>query len=162
MEDLKDQIARHHDNFYLTNSKNPRYSYKILWYRHDFKSCKVDILLPGILDIPPIPVDKIVTMEDLPVMPFLPLFYLKVQGWWHHKQAFMKPHLQRKVPQDVRDIKELLRLVKQQRFVFEGNGVEWLPQWFFEKARMHVSEYSKVYPQTRREWATLLGGNSRG
>nr|GAT54553.1 predicted protein [Mycena chlorophos] len=78
-------------NFYTVPSKDPRATYRVLWYRLGLRrSCKVDVLLPGVMNIPSVPTKRIVREKqrgDLPLMPFLPLLLLKFQAWQDHGEA---------------------------------------------------------------------------
>jgi len=68
--DIKDLIASTDDQFYLVPAANPQDTYHVLWYSipdADERACKVDILIPGILSIPEIPIQKIVYQDRSPI-----------------------------------------------------------------------------------------------
>lgn len=71
-------------NFYTVASKDPRATYRVLWYRLGYsRSCKVDVLMPGIMNIPPVPAARIAyrrSRSELPLISFLPLLLLKLQA----------------------------------------------------------------------------------
>lgn len=100
-------------NFYTVASKDPRATYRVLWYRLGYsRSCKVDVLMPGIMNIPPVPAARIAyrrSRSELPLIPFLPLLLLKLQAWMDHGEAD-KFYLRVKQYVDVQDIGDLLEL----------------------------------------------------
>ncbi|KAF4575390.1 hypothetical protein EYR40_004865 [Pleurotus pulmonarius] len=120
-EEIKRSLAVKDPGFTLVASKNPYATYKVLWYEippsssspyAPRRSCKVDILVPGIMNIPNVPRGHTVATtsgewKGLPLMPFIPLLMLKLQAWMDHRQAD-KQYLRDKQHTDVRDIGELL------------------------------------------------------
>jgi len=138
------------------NSQTPFTAYEVLWRRTGIlPRCKIDILAPGTLNIPNVPVGcvikKPIASHDLPVMPFIPLLYLKVQGWAHHRVA-NKKNLRAKVTLDYVDIQELLRIAKENGYKRKIGGrqiveLNWMPRSFVEIAKQHVKLYTTAYPE---------------
>ncbi|KAK2464620.1 hypothetical protein APHAL10511_003313 [Amanita phalloides] len=151
-EEIKRKIVAVDSNFYLTRSKNPANTFRILWYRVRLKvSCKVDILLPGLLNIPPIPPDLVEVRDDLPVMPFLPLLLLKVQGWVDHMKD-NRSHMKKKIPEDFRDIDGLLGMVNDTHCL-TANG--WLPATFIDIECEHVKTFVAEREYTKEKWKAI-------
>ncbi|KAF8330959.1 hypothetical protein F5887DRAFT_999651 [Amanita rubescens] len=156
-ERLKREIVARDPNFYLVNAQTPFATYKVLWRRTGtiLGRCKIDILAIGTLDIPNVPVERVIrkpiASRNLPVMPFIPLLYLKVQGWVHHRVADKK-HIRAKVTQDYSDIQELLRIAKEKGHKRKIGGrqiveLNWMPRSFVEIAKQHVRLYTAAYPE---------------
>ncbi|KAJ3720070.1 hypothetical protein C8R42DRAFT_108613 [Lentinula raphanica] len=127
-EQLKYILVRYDSRFYLIDSKDPNATYRVLWFRLTgyHRSCKVDLLLPGIMNIPSVEPARIVRVGDIvgapagsilfrdyPLMPFLPLLLLKLQAWQDHGES-PKLFVREKQQMDVRDIRELLQLAEDQ------------------------------------------------
>ncbi|KAI0803200.1 hypothetical protein BC629DRAFT_1438256 [Irpex lacteus] len=104
-ERLKAMLVARDPTFYLRPAKTFGATYKVLWARIGYSyaqsdACKVDILTPGIMNIPDVPREHIVTIDGFPVMPMIPLLLLKLQAWTDHRAA-TKPYLHDKQYQDV-------------------------------------------------------------
>ncbi|KAK0191828.1 hypothetical protein F5146DRAFT_482818 [Armillaria mellea] len=159
-EELKRRVVAANTSFYLIASKDPFATYKVLWYRLPGyrRSCKVDLLFPGIMNIPPVPPESIVyrrhpsDYQTLPLMPFIPLLLLKLQAWMDHGES-TKYYMQAKQPTDVRDITELLNI-----FVTAGDLGElgsWIPQSFLKAGRSRQREFVRLYPHTAKNWGKI-------
>ncbi|KAG7440707.1 uncharacterized protein BT62DRAFT_975636 [Guyanagaster necrorhizus] len=159
-EELKRRVVAANSSFYLVASKDPRATYKVLWYRLPGyrRSCKVDLLFPGIMNIPPVPSDSIVhrrhsyNHHTFPVMPFIPLLLLKLQAWKDHGES-TKYYMNAKQPTDVRDITELLNI-----YVTAGNLGElgnWVPESFLKAGRSRRREFVRLYPHTANNWRRI-------
>ncbi|THU75320.1 hypothetical protein K435DRAFT_974877 [Dendrothele bispora CBS 962.96] len=134
-EELKNRLVSYDPRFYTVASKDPLATYRVLWFRLSGyrRCCKVDLLLPGVMNIPLVPLERIYRMKDhqstvtsesslssyystlstrsadYPLMPFLPLLLLKLQAWQDHGES-PKLYMREKQPTDVKDINELLDL----------------------------------------------------
>ncbi|KAF8330961.1 hypothetical protein F5887DRAFT_895365 [Amanita rubescens] len=150
VEDIKAYLARENSRCYLEDSKNLHNTYKKVFYALSWTPrlrCKVDIIIGGQnspLKIPKIPVRHIQHVNDfnIPVLPFLVLLILKVQGWHDHRSSQRTDFL-RKVPQDKRDIDELLGMVDDKDHL---DQFSWLPSWFIDHAQSLVVLYTDRYP----------------
>ncbi|KAG6899568.1 hypothetical protein C0993_009180 [Termitomyces sp. T159_Od127] len=81
-------------HFFTTPSKDPLASYHILWYRltndpvqNAKTSCKIDLLLPGVMNLPNMPPSLIHWDEGLPLVPFSLLLLQKLQAWDDHRKS---------------------------------------------------------------------------
>ena len=111
--------------------------------------CKVDIVLAGPnspLKIPKIPTRHIQYVNDanIPVLPFLVLLVLKVQGWHDHRTS-TRDDFRKKVPQDKQDVDELLSMASDKDHLDHFN---WLPKWFVDHAEDLVGKYTERYPSS--------------
>jgi hypothetical protein len=158
-EDIKDLFESADDRFYLVPSANPSNTYRVLWYElWGGRVCKVDILTPGTLSIPDIPIQHIVYQDafpDIPVAPFLCLLLLKLRGWTDHRDDD-RQYMNDKVPVDEEDIEELLDLAVAVYDVHLGiESEEWMPEWFVEEAKERVAEYVQEWPNSGGSWQEI-------
>ncbi|KAK7038874.1 hypothetical protein VNI00_010506 [Paramarasmius palmivorus] len=165
-EELKRQVVANDPNFYTIASKDPFATYRVLFYRlNEYtsrylrRSCKVDLLLPGVMNIPNVPTSYIRYIDDRhrlkPLMPFLPLLMLKLQAWMDHGES-TKLHMRAKQPVDVRDIMELLNLaVTKYTDVKLAKEESWLPDTFVSAGRKRVRAFTRMYPTSARHWKAV-------
>ncbi|PFH48738.1 hypothetical protein AMATHDRAFT_49292 [Amanita thiersii Skay4041] len=141
-------------NFYLVPGKSRHKRYHVLWYTlRRGVHCKVDIVTPNTteLNIPDIPLDTIDVIRNIPVMSFLPLLLLKLQGWDDHRNID-KTHMRAKIPQDKADLKELLTMLDANDKLRKN---KWLPSWFAKLARARVREFVNKYPYKEESWSYI-------
>jgi hypothetical protein len=164
-EELKRTLAMNDNNFFLIPSSNPRNNYEVLWYtlhtdrNGEHRACKVDILCPGIMDIPFISTEHVVRlqpptkrdMQELPVMPLEPLILLKLQGWSDHRKSPRKD-FQEKQHTDVDDIEELMDICVEAGI--KPHDAHWLDYDFRMKAYDRVNDFVEVFPEVWG-WAEL-------
>ena len=161
-ETIKRMLTVANPAFYTVASKTVGATYRVLWYHPlggSFSpragSVKVDILLPGIMDIPSFSTNYINTnnSRQLPAAPFSIVLLLKLQAWSQHRTAF-KTYLNNKQYTDASDLEILVPLAV-------ANGVRIseavLPSSFVEAAKDRVLEYVRSYPSSRTisEWKTI-------
>ncbi|KIJ63073.1 hypothetical protein HYDPIDRAFT_113616 [Hydnomerulius pinastri MD-312] len=156
-ENIKQRLVLADSHFYLINPKTPGATYKVLWFRlftmsSYRRSCKVDILRRGTLNIPDIPPDQIRIIRGLPIAPILAVLCLKLQAWDHHGAA-IEWRFRAKQPTDARDIAELLAIA-----VTGGANVSkeaWLPQDFVSEAKRRVTDFLITERSTKGSWKQL-------
>ncbi|KAF5380178.1 hypothetical protein D9615_006211 [Tricholomella constricta] len=168
-EDIKDLLASSNDKFYLVPSTNPRNTYQVLWFSlpsprgrgcgrgRQGRSCKVDILIPGLLSIPNIPPRRIVYVEPfdgIPVVPLLALLLLKLRGWTDHMED-RRRRMREKVEVDEEDIDELLQLAVEEYDGVHRNKARWMPRWFVREAKERVERYVEAWPDSADFWSEL-------
>ncbi|CAL1712785.1 unnamed protein product [Somion occarium] len=156
-ESLKNFLVAKNSNFYTRASKQIGATWRVLYYRLPGyrRSCKVDVLTPGIMNIPFTPTDKIVYLSDLPVMPLIPLLLLKLQAWSDHRASY-RLDFQAKQHTDARDILRLLKIA-----VRKGehlDKVAWLPSTFVDAGKERVVKFQDS--QARRLLRRRSTGNS--
>lgn len=159
-EDIKHILTNEDDRFYTVPSANPRNSYQVLWFElvRGGRSCKVDILLPGIMEIPNIPLDRIEYFGDydVPVVPLDVLILLKLKGWYDHHYS-RRRDFQEKQYYDVEDIRELLEFATDQGiFIYRRS---WLPRRFLRGAYQHYRDFIDEYPEFYDGWDSFGIGN---
>lgn len=152
-EELKVELADADSRFYLIRSKDPFAIYKVVWFRlPNGRSCKVDILQPGILNIPAIEPTRIEHVDGIPLLPFVVVLMLKLQGWTDHRGA-SKTYLCEKQWMDVTDIKELLPIAV--RRGVKPREEAWIPESLIQATERRVREYVERFPYTRDLWREL-------
>jgi hypothetical protein len=155
VEDVKALLVESDDSFFLVPSRNPRNNYMVLWYSlppRSKRSCKVDILVPGIVEIPRVP-ESLITytnIPDIPVMPFLALLLLKLRGWDDHR-SHTRQDMVDKQHVDVEDIDELLDLAINHYGVHLSTE-SWMPKSFVKSAKARLREYVDLFPDTAWQW----------
>jgi hypothetical protein len=146
-EELKAIVASAPE-FYLRPSQKPGETYKVLFYRLQpnmwttRRSCKVDILVPGIMNIPHIPRERIVWINSQPVIPLLVLLLLKLQGWSDHR-ASTRSDMQQKQYVDIRDINQLV-VVAADKEEHLDKVSSWVPESFIVRGREHFALFLRI------------------
>ena len=161
-ESIKRRLVRADSRFYLVSPKNRMASYMVLWFRLDgqsswayqSRSCKVDILPRGTLDVPDVPSSRIRELQGVPVAPLLVLLCLKLQAWDHHRMA--PQHWYRsKRPADERDIDELLDIaIRVKENIIQES---WISGLFVRQAKSRVSQYVAFASASSREKWRKIG-----
>lgn len=159
-ESVKRRLVRADSRFYLVYPKNRSAPYRVLWFRLGSqnpltsRSCKIDILPRGTLNIPDVPSSRIRDIQGVPVAPLLVLLCLKLQAWDHHGAA--PQHWYRsKQPADERDIGELLDIAIRAK---ENIAKEsWIPRLFVRQAEERVPKYVASFMNlpTREKWKKI-------
>jgi hypothetical protein len=113
-EAIKRQLCATDNRFYTVKARDPRDRYRVLYWRTDgneagFDRFKVDILIPGVMDLPYIHPHYIIKFDKLPCAPLALLLFHKLQGWDERRNSTRTDYLA-KIPGDVRDIGDLLRI----------------------------------------------------
>ncbi|KAI1786246.1 hypothetical protein LXA43DRAFT_1034788 [Ganoderma leucocontextum] len=160
-ENLKEILVREDPHFYLVRSKNWRATYRVLWYRlsnttspRPSVDCKVDILIPGVLNIPNVPLEHVRTLSGLPVMPMIPQLLLKVQGWSDHR-ASHRSDMQLKQSVDIEDIDQLLAIAVDEGASVRAPECGWLPESMTGVARTRLWLYTLRSAKTKDQWKKL-------
>ncbi|CCM06852.1 uncharacterized protein FIBRA_09157 [Fibroporia radiculosa] len=159
-EHLKIELANEDDDFYLAFARSRNANYKVVWFDlssaadEPRRKCKVDILVPGILEIPNTPIKRIKHQRGMLVLPILPLLLMKLKGWSDHIQA-KRPDLRAKRHVDVEDIAELLRIACRRGTRIRSRSLRWLPLDFLEAAQERVLKYTRKFPETSEQWMQL-------
>jgi len=152
-EELKRMLVSQNPQFYLIPSKDPFATYKVLWFTLSLgRSCKVDLLQPGIMNIPSIDPSYIKTIDQLEVMPFSLVLLLKLQAWSDHGVA-TKTHLRMKRYTDVADLDRLLPLARAKRL--KPRQDIFLPADFIRATETRVRAYVLSCPSSKEGWSSL-------
>jgi hypothetical protein len=127
----------------------------VLWYKLPFGECKVDILVPDVFGIPPVPSQRIqlasTGLPGVPVMPFLAVLLLKLKAWTDHRDSD-KSYMRLKQYVDVRDIDELLKIAAEE-YILDLEQEDWLPSQFVREANRRVQQYKRAFPASVRRWS---------
>ncbi|KDQ19265.1 hypothetical protein BOTBODRAFT_102682 [Botryobasidium botryosum FD-172 SS1] len=152
-EVIKARLVVQDSDFYLVPSKKLFATYKVLWYRlSPYKSCKVDLLQPGIMNIPDISTIHIRHIAGLPLMPFSIVLLLKLQAWTDHQIA-TESHLRMKQYTDSADIDRLLPLACGRNM--KPCEEAYIPESFISAAKDRVRQYVTRFPTSAEHWRAL-------
>jgi len=178
-EQLKRRLVELNPRFYLVDARNPMATYKVLWYRvseaqpsspianssyyrtfsYSSRSevrIKVDILLPGVMDIPLFPVEKITWNAGLPSAPFILVLLLKLQAWYQHRHS-TESRFREKQFADHNDLQALLAFAcsKNVHILPQAPSEAYLPQDFLMNSVARVADHIRIYPRCKNDWARL-------
>lgn len=119
-------------------------TYKILFCKLSGVRCsrKVDILIPGVLNIPLLPDTRLSTIDSIPILPLTVLLILKVRDWSFYAKS-NRADVRTKQSHDIRDIDKLLVIGKNKGEDF-SEAFGWLPQDFMSHAKKLIVEYVNV------------------
>jgi len=161
-ENLERILTEADTDFYLVSPKDPRITYKLLCCKlsrrpgEHKRGCKVNIVIPRTLNIPNIPPDSIEHIKGLPVMPLRLLLFLKLQSWadrrdtLHHVYISSKQH-----NDDVKDISDLLVMVRSRGESVSREGLQWLPLTTVDAAMGRITEYVQKFPNSETNWRAV-------
>lgn len=146
-ETLKLKITQVDSSFYCERPNNPAATYMKLYFRlsgnalFSKRACKVDIFLPGTLNLPFIPEVRVDRIQGLPVMPIIPLLLMKLQGWedWRNRPI---PEKREKQYTDIRDVQELLEIACMRGAAI--HDVWWLPREFVTEGKKRLARYLQL------------------
>jgi hypothetical protein len=161
-EDIKEAIISadpHH--FVLKAARDQAATYRVLYFCLSVSttiakssSSKVDILLPGVMNLPALPTSLIEWKSQLPVVPFSVLILQKLQGWDDHRKAEEKRYRQ-KAPVDAQDLEWLIgsgdgRNVGVLMYLMERrpwNDRTLFSEEFERLSRERVMSFCQVFPE---------------
>jgi len=152
-EELKVALVSRNKSFYLVKSKDPNATYKVLWYRIAYRtSVKVDVLLPGALDLCTVPSNLIEDRNGLPCTHLSHLLLYKLQGWIHHGESLRNVD-RLKQPADVMDIKALLRIAVHRDLT--PLEEDYFDEEFIYQTMRRIILFVRAYPETKNQWRSL-------
>lgn len=153
-EELKRQVVAANPLFYTVPAKTPGATYVVLWYRNYSSRCKVDLLFPGDMDIPSVPITSIEYPEQgKPCAPFTLVFLLKLQVWAQHRDSKVE-RFRIKSSTDALDLRTMLPIAHT-RGLSIRRAESYLPPSFVASAVSRVKRFVGEWPETRDEWRAL-------
>ncbi|KAH8916321.1 hypothetical protein BT69DRAFT_1270553 [Atractiella rhizophila] len=159
-EDIKRSVVRVDSRFYLRDAKTPGATDKVLYfkaYSYSRTYTKVDLLLPGVMNLPTLPPEKVMMIGDLPIGPFSLLLLTKLQCWDDNRQA-IQYFKQQKQYTDASDIEALLRLPNAKMLRKEENwflDADVLGERICRLTPPRVKRICGAYPKMKRDWQLL-------
>ena len=157
-EAIKRRLCEANDRFYTVPARNPRNRWNVLWWRTEssepgFQRFKVDILVPGVMDLPYILPRYIMEIDELPCAPLDLLLFHKLKAW-NDRLYVRRPDLRAKLPGDIQDIGDLLWLAN-----WEGldvtEGRQYITDPFREASYRRVKKFCLEYPEYAGLWIGL-------
>ena len=129
----------------------------LYWYTGSnepgFESIKVDILVPGVMDLPHVPPRFIININELPCAPLHLLLLQKLQAWYHRRHS-PRPDFRAKVPGDIQDIEDLLHIANQRGLKLTKRR-PYITNSFREKSYKRVKKFTYKYPEYTEWWESL-------
>lgn len=116
-------------------------------------ACKVDILRPGVMNIPDVPRNHLVNVDSIPLMPLFTLLILKLEAWNDHRNAY-KYYVRMKRHVDATDLEELLPLAANS-VLWTNKHEEWVLTSRVRGVEGILHDYLLEYPSQRKAWAAL-------
>lgn len=158
-EELKQILARDRGSgFYTRAPRTYGATYRVLFCTlpGDKRSCKVDVVIQGTMEIPLIPSSRFTYAQGLPIMPIIPLLILKLKGWDDHRLSGRTDFRQKQYV-DVGDINMLLQIAVQEG---ENLGTDraHLPNDFVLKGNERLSKFIEIVRPGRtsiESWHTI-------
>lgn len=152
---MKRRVVAANPSFYLVAAKTPGATYRVLWYRNSSaRRCKVDLLFPGIMDIPPVPIEDIDNPEQgKPCAPFALVFLLKLQAWAQHRDS-EELRFRVKSSTDALDLRTMLPIAHTKGFSIRRKEA-YLPPPFVAPAASRVKRFVQEWPETLHGWRAL-------
>lgn len=150
-EELKQVLVRDRNSgFYTRAPRTFGATYRVLFcsLRGRQRSCKVDILIPGILEIPQISPRRFAHVGGLPLIPIITLLILKLKGWDDHRQSG-RSDFRLKQYVDIRDINQLLAIVVEAGANLNSDRV-YLPSEFVQQAEERLTKFIQAVRNTTR------------
>lgn len=157
-EAIKRQLCQADNRFYTVRARNPRNRWRVLYWRTDsneagFEKFKIDILIPGVMDLPYIEPRYIIKIDKFPCAPLALLLLHKLQGWDDRRDSG-RPDYLAKIPGDVRDIGDLLRIANQAGLNVTKSK-PYISNSFREVSYERVMEFSYEHPEYIPLWMGL-------
>lgn len=161
-EDIKDILENEDGRFIRRPSRFRNRSYTVLeyclpGYQTLGRKLKVDIIVSGWgnLDIPRISWRKLIDIDDIPVMPILPLLFLKMQGWDAHRMS-PRRDFQAKEEGDIQDVEQLLDIACEQGARVQDHQGTWILRYIsYERALNLSSKFLNAVPSSSRAMSNL-------
>lgn len=157
-ESIKQQLCMQNDQFYTVRARNRRNKWKVLYWRTGsdepgFERFKIDILIPGVLSLPYIHPHYIIKIDKLPCAPLLLLLLHKLKGW-DDRCGSNRPDYLAKIPNDIRDIRELLQIANQLGLKVTKSK-PYITELFRSDSYERVMEFSEEHPEFIPLWMGL-------
>lgn len=167
-------MAARDSNFFLASPENPHATYKVLWYDipptsvprspHSpsiIRPCRVNILAPGVMNIPDVPQGCAVIASGewwgLPLMPLIPLLMLRLQDWMEHRKPgvrFSRRSVENQRNDEFLTIGDLLDVGVRRGYTLDAYRA-WLPVSLLETAEEQILTYNSYHPMKAGHWQRL-------
>lgn len=160
-EKLEKHLVSADPDFYLWSPRDAPAQHRVLCYKlsgapgEPKRGCKVNVVLPDNIGMPVILPSKVQRIDDLPVMPLLLLLFLKLQCWTDRRVTLRWYMRSKQHDEDVRDIRDLLVLVRSRGECIDRDRLQWLPTPTVEAAIVRITEFVEAFPDTTTNWRVV-------
>ncbi|KAJ8698890.1 hypothetical protein PTI98_005551 [Pleurotus ostreatus] len=145
-EEIKQRMAARDSSFFLASPENPHAAYKVLW---------VNILAPGVMNIPDVPQGCAAEIRGLPLMPLIPLLMLRLQDWTEHRKLGVGSRRSfQQGNDDFLTIGDLLDIGVRRGYTLDACRA-WLPVSLLETAEQQIPTYNNYHPMKAGHWQRL-------
>jgi hypothetical protein len=103
------------------------------------------------MNIPNVPVERVLLIDGLPVMPLIPLILLKLQAWEDHRKA-LQSWQRAKQWVDSEDLGRLLPIAAHRKDNLKNEM--WIPESFVRAAKVRLSLYLVLYGE-QDQWRRI-------
>lgn len=130
----------------------------MLWWRTDsdepgFERFKVDILVPGDMDLPDIYPDYVTKINKLPCAPLHLLLFHKLKAWSDRRYSPRRDQ-RAKTTADARDIGDLLGIANKTRLNVIKDR-DYITDTFRRASYRRLKRFNRVYPEYTKLWMGL-------
>ncbi|KAJ7181406.1 hypothetical protein C8R43DRAFT_1116782 [Mycena crocata] len=156
-------VAAAPGSFYLKDARDPAATYQTLWFQHPFhrgrRETKVDILVPGRMSLPAIPISRIRwSHNNLPLVPFPFLLLHKLKGWADRRDA-PEGYKRARHYNDAADVLGLLDLGAEM-CALQAQPSWWKDTELFDPEMqadsiIRVEQFCATYPESTERWRAL-------
>ena len=165
-EFVQQGLVNRNKQFFTRRTKDPAATYRALFHyipqsavlppNFKIRECKVNTLLPGVMNLPYLDEQQVNEVDGLPVVPVLVLLLQKLQGWEEHFNC-VEPHTFRKHAVDAEEIRELLEKMGEMpvRLFRPWSEREALGVEFVKASVERVKKFCVRFPETAVYWAGL-------
>ncbi len=156
-EELKQVLVRDRGSgFYTRAPRTFGATYRVLFCTlpGSRRSCKVDILIPGILELPYVSPGRFVHVDGMALMPIIPLLMLKLKAWDDHRVSGRIDFRQKQYV-DIRDINSLLQIAVDRGASLNVDST-YLSLDFVQAAKDRLTKFLEVVRNTRvQSWKQI-------
>ncbi|CCM06854.1 uncharacterized protein FIBRA_09159 [Fibroporia radiculosa] len=152
---LEEMLTAEDKDFYLIQPKGSPDAPKVLCSKLPSKSderkrgCKVNVLVPSMLDLPVVQRDRLEKIGDVLVLHPVLLLFTKLRTWSDRRISSRSYMQSTQHNDDVRYISELLSIVRGRGENVSRGGAQWIPMTTMDAAWCRLAEYAEEYPTSK-------------
>jgi len=150
-EAIKQELCQANNRFYTVRARNPRNPWNVLWWQGQFNGApspvkiKIDILIPGVLDLAYVHPSYIDWFNGLPCAPLDLTLLHKLKGW-DDRHYSPRQDQRAKIPWDAQDIWDLLQRADEVRLNIT-NYRPYITDSFRDASYRRLRKFALEYPE---------------